>query len=385
MADPEIATKSPESDALGDIPVAEPPTVPSNTVDSSSSSAAAPTPTLCDNCTSDRPTPAGQKSTGEIIKLNDVDVYISKPADYPHTPSKLLLLLTGGTGLHSVNNQIQADRFAQDGGFVVVMPDLFEGDPAPNSTTALSPEELPATDAGTGSTVPTSSFLDIFKIKAAETAKSFLIDMWLARHTEDKIMPILKKVLEGVRDEFADAVAYGGGIYAAGYCIGGRYVLLLAREETHAPRKTSMSERLGGLTLPWAHKPAPPAVAPTDLGSSGESTQSGDGLDANRQNKTSGPWIKAGAIAHATLVSKEDFKGLKVPITMVSVENDPVFPDDVRMSGEDYMSKNNIEHEVQVYPGVPHGFAVVGEYEDAHIKEAQATAFEQMLKWLSGH
>lgn len=235
------------------------------------------------------------------------------------------------------------------------MPDLFEGDPAPNSTTALSPEELPTTDAGTGSTATTSSFLDIFKIKAAETAKSFLIDMWLARHTEDKIMPILKKVLDGVRDEFADAVAYGDGIYAAGYCIGGRYVLLLARQETPAPRKASISERLSGITLPWQHKPAVPAPVPTDLGSSGENNQSGDDLEANKQNKTSGPWIKAGAIAHATLVSKDDFKGLKAPISMVSVENDPVFPNEVRIAGEDYMSENNVEHEVQVYPGVPHG------------------------------
>lgn len=255
-----------------------------------------------------------------------------------------------------MNNQIQADKFAQDGGFVVVMPDLFEGDPAPNSTNALSPEELPTTETGTGSAAASSSFLDIFKVKAAETAKSFLIDMWLARHTEDKIMPILQKVLEGVRDEFADAVAYGDGIYAAGYCIGGRYVLLMAREEAQAPRKQSISERLGGITLPWQHKPAAPVVAPTELNSSGETLQnSGDDLEANRQTKTSGPYIKAGAIAHATMVSKDDFKGIKVPISMVSVENDPVFPDEVRMAGEDIMSAENAEHEVQVYPGVPHG------------------------------
>jgi hypothetical protein len=31
------------------------------------------------------------------------------------------------------------------------------------------------------------------------------------------------------------------------------------------------------------------------------------------------------------------------------------------------------------------GFAVVGEYEDATIKTAQGTAFEQMLKWLKEH
>ena len=31
------------------------------------------------------------------------------------------------------------------------------------------------------------------------------------------------------------------------------------------------------------------------------------------------------------------------------------------------------------------GFAVIGEYEDENIKTAQATAFEQMLKWIEDH
>ena len=31
------------------------------------------------------------------------------------------------------------------------------------------------------------------------------------------------------------------------------------------------------------------------------------------------------------------------------------------------------------------GFAVVGEYEDAKIKEAQEAAFEQMIQWLKSH
>jgi hypothetical protein len=31
------------------------------------------------------------------------------------------------------------------------------------------------------------------------------------------------------------------------------------------------------------------------------------------------------------------------------------------------------------------GFAVVGEYEDPNIKSAQATAFDQMLKWIQEH
>jgi dienelactone hydrolase len=57
----------------------------------------------------------------------------------------------------------------------------------------------------------------------------------------------------------------------------------------------------------------------------------------------------------------------------------------VRMAGEDMLSNANLEHEVQVYPGVPHGFAVVGQYEEDNIKKAQATAFDQMLNWIKDH
>jgi len=58
----------------------------------------------------------------EMTKFDDIDTYVTKPADYPHSPNKLLLLLTGGTGVHSTNNQLQADKYAEEG-FLVVMPD----------------------------------------------------------------------------------------------------------------------------------------------------------------------------------------------------------------------------------------------------------------------
>lgn len=64
----------------------------------------------------------------------------------------------------------------------------------------------------------------------ADTAKSFMIDMWLARQTPEKVLPLLHKVIEGAKDEFADAVANGDGIYAVGYCFGGKYVLFLGSE-----------------------------------------------------------------------------------------------------------------------------------------------------------
>ena len=66
-------------------------------------------------------------------------VYITKPGDYPHFPSKLLLLLSSGTGIHSVNNQLQADKYASEG-FLVVMPDQC----APHGTT--QPQTVALTD-----------------------------------------------------------------------------------------------------------------------------------------------------------------------------------------------------------------------------------------------
>ena len=93
----------------------------------------------------------------------------------------------------------------------------FGGDPAPNSANHDLPEEGP-------------TVIEQVKLRAAETVQSFMLDMWLARHTPEKVMPLLQKVVEGAKEEFADAVANGGGIYAVGYCFGGKYVLQLGSE-----------------------------------------------------------------------------------------------------------------------------------------------------------
>ena len=128
----------------------------------------------------------------------------------------------------------------------------FGGDPGPGSVDPNAPlEENP-------------TVIEKVKLKIAETAKSFQIDMWLARQTPEKVLPILQKFIEGAKEEFADAVANGGGIYAVGYCFGGKYVLLL-----------------GG-----------------DLPDTIE--QSKKGTDEEQGTVKAQPLIKAGALAHGT-------------------------------------------------------------------------------------
>ena len=148
------------------------------------------------------------------------------------------------------------------------MPDQFSGDAAPSTTTAV--EENP-------------SLIEQVKLKAAETVKSFMIDMWLARHTPEKVLPIIHTVLDSAKDEYADAVANGGGIYAAGYCFGAKYVIVLAGEHP-------------------------------DTAIHGQQPK-----DEEAGMVSKAPLIKAGAIAHATLVTRGDLLALKAPVTMACV------------------------------------------------------------------
>jgi dienelactone hydrolase len=290
-----------------------------------------------DHCTTDRPTPTGETPSGDISQLGGIDCYITRPSDYPHSPSKLLLLLTGGTGYQSTNNQLQADKYASEG-YLVVMPDQFDNDPAPNRV------DMAEVQADT-------SWLESIKLKTAEGIKSFLIDMWLARHTPEKVLPLLHKVVEGAKEEFADAVANGGGIYGVGYCFGAKYILILAGEHPD--------------TVAWAQ------TAPKD---------------EEQGTVKQEPVLKAGAVAHGTMVTKEDLEHVKAPVYIAAVQNDPLFSEDeVLTPGRRAMETNKVEHEIQVFSGVPHGFAVLGDYDDPKIKQSQSQAFGQMLGWIQSH
>ncbi|KAK5234311.1 hypothetical protein LTR16_012658, partial [Cryomyces antarcticus] len=101
--------------------------------------------------------------------------------------------------------------------------------------------------------------------------------MWLARHTPEKVLPLLHKVLEGAKEEFADAVANGNGVYAAGYCFGAKYVMMLGGELPD--------------TVAWGQKVT----------------------DEEQGVVNKGPLIKAGALAHGTMITKADMEAIRVP------------------------------------------------------------------------
>lgn len=147
MTDPSLATRSPENDFDSEGPTMD--SIALEEPSTTSDPAPAPShPEVSEHCTTDRPLPpSSSRPTGDISPISGIPCYISKPPSYPSNPSKLLLLLSSGTGHLSVNNQLQADLWAQQG-YVVVMPDQFAGDPAPGA--ANTNTETSASSEGEG-------------------------------------------------------------------------------------------------------------------------------------------------------------------------------------------------------------------------------------------
>lgn len=111
-------------------------------------------------------------------------MYISPPTTNTSAPSKALLYLTDIFGVPLAENRLLADSLASND-YLVVMPDLFEGDAIP----------LGSLEAGLNLTG------------------------WLAKHSSKEIDRIIGQTVEHMRGELG--IEKIGGL---GYCFGGKYV-----------------------------------------------------------------------------------------------------------------------------------------------------------------
>lgn len=135
------------------------------------------------------------------------------------------------------------------------------------------------------------------------------------------------KVLQAVKDEFADAVQAGGGVYCVGVSVGGRHALLLASElgaDVFEGQKEVSEEAAGKVEEGMVRR---------------------------------GPAVKAAVILHGATIEREDFTGVKSPIGLLSVNEDPLFSDEVRQAGIKSLKEKGVDVQEWTYPGVPHGKA----------------------------
>ncbi|KAJ6475996.1 dienelactone hydrolase endo-1,3,1,4-beta-D-glucanase [Mycena vitilis] len=126
---------------------------------------------------------------GKVSELGGVRCYIATPSvDYPK--DKAVLLLPDALGLEYLNTKLLADDYARNG-FKTVVPDYFNGSPAP----------LEVIDPG---------------------AAPVDWDVWVLDHGPEQTRPPLDAVIGALK---ADGVTE---FAASGYCFGGRYTFDLA-------------------------------------------------------------------------------------------------------------------------------------------------------------
>ncbi|KAJ9649029.1 hypothetical protein H2199_000942 [Coniosporium tulheliwenetii] len=121
------------------------------------------------------------EAVGEIKNIGDTPTYFSYPKD--KSTHNAVLILTDVIGHEFINVQLIADQFAANG-YLVVMPDLFHGDPLPLNRPA-----------------------------------DYNFMGWLNKHPTSRVEPVIEATLKHMRGELG-CKAIGG----VGYCFGGKYV-----------------------------------------------------------------------------------------------------------------------------------------------------------------
>lgn len=127
--------------------------------------------------------------TNQQIKSTE-DLYIAYPPHHNNsstTTTSAILYLTDIFGLQLINNRLLADALSK-AGYLVVLPDLFRGDPVPAD--ALS-----------------------------DPSSNFNMTAWRARHPQSQVEAIITSALNTTRKHFG-ATKVGG----VGYCFGGKYI-----------------------------------------------------------------------------------------------------------------------------------------------------------------
>jgi len=129
------------------------------------------------------------------------DVYLTKPEG---ETNKAIIFATDAFGLSLVNNKLLADKFAKHG-FLVVMPDLFDGDP-------VSAEHLQTLEH-----VP-EGWMDTVAHKAKITWMITSVFLpWLYRHPFDALLPRIDNLITELKQNHGVEK-----IGMAGYCYGGK-------------------------------------------------------------------------------------------------------------------------------------------------------------------
>lgn len=94
--------------------------------------------------------------------------------------------------------------------------------------------------------------------------------------------------------------------------------------------------------------------------------------------------IQAAVLLHPSLLTVDDIKEVKCPISMLGAEIDKTSPPELLKEFDQVLSANSgIHHFVKIFPGVAHGWAVRYSDNDAAAVRSAEEALQDMTHWFN--
>ncbi|KAG5362449.1 hypothetical protein CJU90_5156 [Yarrowia sp. C11] len=282
---------------------------------------------------------------GATSTVNDITFYTSGEAKNADT---LIVVLTNYLGFQSNNNLLCADSIHETTGLPVVLVDSTGNNPAMHVMRLKGDEELPHLPPP--QTKPKSqsgpSFLGKFKSWFAGSVSGFFDDMWLAAHSYEKTINIVRSSIETVYQVYTP-----GQIIVVGYGFGARYVLpLLKRSSLFNPHEEDDED-----SSPWEVRDK-----------------------ANAEDH-----ILAGVAINPSLTTEDDFKNVYKPLLFIYSDDNEMLPRSTVEQGFRAIPGKDAERKaISQNPPLPHGFAIPGDYSEDVVGEKPKEVFEMIDKWV---
>jgi dienelactone hydrolase len=284
----------------------------------------------CKDCVSG--TPSTETPKGEEVTIHGLPVYVAKP----HQPAKgLVVFLPDAFGWTFVNNRVLADHYAEKGGHLVYLPEFMNGHSMEGSAMELTDKIME----------PASWFETIFvkPILVVKLLSAFI--PFLIFNRAAIVKPRIYNFFSALRTTPETANMKIG---AAGFCWGGQWAVRLAHD-TPSSRVHRTDTEAGQLQS----------------------------------------LIDCAYTAHPSFLSMpNDIENVSLPLSIAIGDVDMAMKFDLVKQAQGILQKKrDVGHEVVVFPGAKHGFAIRGDPSDPKQKEmgdkAEVQALEWFGKWLA--
>ncbi|KAK9470385.1 dienelactone hydrolase family-domain-containing protein [Dipodascopsis tothii] len=91
--------------------------------------------------------------------------------------------------------------------------------------------------------------------------------------------------------------------------------------------------------------------------------------------------LAAGYVAHPSLITEDELRAIKGPLSIAAAETDEIFPEEKRHVSEAILKEIGATYSLTLYSSVEHGFAVRSDLAVPNNKWAKEAAFIQAVTW----